>query len=287
MRKLIPACVAITMLLIATPVAGAASTPKTDTATSGAITATLTYTMPTSYEATGVTLAITRAGVPATIANGGDVAKGCADCKGAIPVGGLDGSGQSSLTFADLQGDGEPELIVDLYTGGAHCCSISAIYGWDAQTATYNRLIWNWGDPSYRLEKLGSGPQTQLVTGDDRFAYAFCAYVCSAMPTVALEYDGTTLVNVTKQYPALARADIRDLLKGIKSASKHKDQYPYIKGLLAPLCADYYNLGQGSKCKPLLSSAKKKGWLVNDPLWKGGQKYVNQVLSTMRKWGYR
>jgi hypothetical protein len=178
-------------------------------------------------------------------------------------------------------------VTVDLYTGGAHCCSVSAIYGWDAATASYSRLIWNWGDPSYTLKQLGTGPRTQFVTADDRFAYAFCAYACSAMPTVVLEYDGTTLVDVTKQFPALTRADVKELRKGIAAAAKHKDQRDFIKGLLAPLCADYYTLGQGAKCKPLLSNAKQRGWLVNDPIWKGGQKYVNQVLSSLRKWGYR
>jgi hypothetical protein len=293
MRRLLTACAAFALLLVAAPVAGAATTPKTETATSGTITATLTYDMPEQYEAANVTLAITRGGVPATVANAGAVEaagadKACAEiCTGAIPVGGFDGSDQKSLTIADLDGDGEPEVIVDLFTGGAHCCSVSAIYGWNAATSTYDRLVWNWGDPGYSLEKLGTGPQTQLVTADDRFAYAFCAYVCSAMPTQVWEYTPSTLVNVTKQYPALARADIKQLRKGIRSSSKKKAYFFELKGLLAPLCADYYLLGQGAKCKPLLSNAKKRGWLPKDDIWPGGQKYVNDVLRSLQKWGYR
>jgi hypothetical protein len=293
MRKLIPACVAIALTLIAAPVAGAATQHKTETATQGMVTATLTYDLPQPFQAANVQLAITRGGVPATVANAGAVEavganKDCVEfCKGALPVDGLDGSDQKSLTIADLNGDGEPEVIVDLFTGGAHCCSLSAIYGWNAQTSTYDRLVWNWGDPGYSLKKLGTGPQTQLVTADDRFAYAFCAYVCSAMPTQVLQYTGTTLVDVTKQYPALARADVKSLRKGIASSAKHKDYFFELKGLLAPLCADYYLLDQGSKCKVLLSNAKKRGWLVHDTIWPGGQKYVNDVLSSLRKWGYR
>lgn len=290
MRKLIPACAAIATLLIAAPVAGAATPTKTETASSGAITATLTYQLPETYEATGVTLAITRDGAPATVADGGDVAAGCEACNGAIPVGGigdtgLDGTG--SLTIADLQGDGEPEVIVDLFTGGAHCCSISVIYGWDATTASYTKLTWQWGDPSYRLKKLGSGPATQLLSADDRFAYTFCAYACSAMPPVVYEYNGTTLVDVTKQYPAVIRADATSLEKGIRSQARSKDGQFALPGLVAPLCADYYLLGQGAKCKPLLSKAKRSGWLSNTSPWKGGQAYVNQVLRLMTRWGYR
>jgi hypothetical protein len=293
MRTLIPACVAIAVTLIATPAAGAATQHKTETATQGTLTATLTYDLPQPYEAANVQLAITRAGVPAAVDNGGEVeavgpAKDCAEfCQGALPVGGFDGSDQKSLTIADLDGNGEPEVIVDLFTGGAHCCSVSAIFGWNAATSTYDRLVWNWGDPGYSLKQLGPGPQTQLVTADDRFAYAFCAYACSAMPTQVFEYTPSTLVDVTKQYPALARADARQLRKGIASAAKSKDEFFELKGLLPPLCADYYLLGQGAKCKPLLSKAKKRGWLVDDSIWSGGQKYVNEVLSSLRKWGYR
>jgi hypothetical protein len=287
MRKLIPACLAIMLLAVAAP-AGAATTPtpKPDTVTQGAISATLTYELPEPYEASNVTLAITRDGAPAAVANGGDVEGGCKECKGAVPLAALNGEG-TSLTIADLDGNGEPEVIVDLYTGGAHCCQVSTIYGWDAQSSTYTRLVWDWGDPGYTLKKLGTGPQTQLVTADDRFAYAFCAYVCSAMPTQVLQYTGATLVNVTKQYPALARTDAKWLRKAIASAARHKDDQFEIKGLLAPLCADFYTLGQGAKCKPLLSTAKRKGWLVKDPEWPGGQRYVNQVLSYLSKWGYR
>jgi hypothetical protein len=293
MRKLIPACVAIALTLIAAPAAGAATQHKTETVIQGAVSATLSYDLPQTYEAANVKLTITRAGVPATVANAGDVeavgaTKDCVDfCKGAIPVDGLNGGDEKALSIVDLNGDGEPEVIVDLFTGGAHCCSVSTIYGWNAATSTYDRLVWNWGDPGYTLKRLGTGPQMQFVTADDRFAYAFCAYVCSAMPTMVLEYTGTTLVDVTKQYPALARADIKQLRKGIASSAKSKEYLFELKGLLAPLCADYYLIGQGSKCKPLLSSAKRKGWLVKDPLWKGGQKYVNDVLSSLHKWGYR
>ena len=35
------------------------------------------------------------------------------------------------LNVMDLNGDGEPEILLDLFTGGAHCCSYSRIYQFD------------------------------------------------------------------------------------------------------------------------------------------------------------
>jgi hypothetical protein len=286
MRILLGAVAAAVALSLA-PAAGAAETPKSETATGGTIGATLTFTMPTSYRAHDVKLAITRAGTPAAVDRAGAVQTGCEICTDAVPTGALGGEKASSMTIADLQGDGEDEVIVDLFTGGAHCCFVSAIYGWDAASSSYRRLTWLWGDPGYSLEQLDGGPARELVTADDRFAYAFCAYVCSAMPPQAYRYDGTALVDVTKQYPALVRPDARQLQASVQYARRHKGQAEDMRGVLPALCADYYLIGQGAKCKPLLNDALRRGWLRKDPAFKGGRAYIDDVLAQLHKWGYR
>jgi len=52
---------------------------------------------------------------------------GCPDCAGSRPV---------DVAVRDLDG-GEPEVLLDLYTGGAHCCSVSLILRWDPGTRRY------------------------------------------------------------------------------------------------------------------------------------------------------
>src|SRR4051812_22580991 len=129
MPRLIAAAALVAALLaLSAPSAGAQGKPgpHTETQTSGAVTATLTYTLKRFNAASNVRLAITRGGVPATVADGGSIGAGCQFCRGAAPIGGLSEGGEpvSSLTLADLTGDGDPEVIVDLFTGGAHCCSV-------------------------------------------------------------------------------------------------------------------------------------------------------------------
>lgn len=41
---------------------------------------------------------------------------------------------QQTFQVRDLEADQEPEVLVDLYTGGVHCCTYSLIYHYDLMT---------------------------------------------------------------------------------------------------------------------------------------------------------
>ncbi len=291
MRSITALCAAIG-LLVAAPTALAATGPKSETASSGGVSATLTYTMQSDYEASDVRLAITRDGAPATLQGGADPAAGCKQCHDAIPIGALSYAGNKleSLTLTDLDGNGEDEVIVDTYTGGAHCCSISAIYGWDPATSQYRHLVHFWGDPGYVRKRLGGRPGQELVSADDRFAYTFCAYVCSAMPVLVYRYEAFELVDVTKQFPLQMRKQDRQLARTIKQLARHKDQRFAIRGMYPALCANLYRLGAGASCRRQLHSALKRGWLDqatgDGNAWPGGRSYIRRLMKTLAKDGY-
>ena len=46
---------------------------------------------------------------------------------------------QDSIRLRDLDADREPEVIVDLFTGGAHCCAFSTIYTFVEGSGKYAR----------------------------------------------------------------------------------------------------------------------------------------------------
>src|SRR5207244_3839241 len=70
------------------------------------------------------------------------------------------GYGQSrSVAVRDLDGDAEPEVVLDLYSGGAHCCYSTDIYRYNG--SGYSLGEHAWGDVGYRLADLHR--DTQVV----------------------------------------------------------------------------------------------------------------------------
>lgn len=285
--------VALVAGLAAVPAAlaqsGLPTGPLTETAVQGAVSATLAYDRVSDFAARDVRVTIARDGI--TAVDGDRLANACRGCRLAMPVGGFrEGPDADSILLRDLTGDGDPEVLVDLYTGGAHCCSITAIYGWDASTSSYRRLVQNWADPAYAIKDLPGGDGLELLTADVRFAYAFCAYACSAMPGRVLRYEGFALVDVTTGFPARIRAEIRSLRASLRQIRRGPESDRFAtKGILPALCADLYLLDRGKACRAVLRDALRRGELVSREadLASAGRAYVRQVLRFLRKTGYR
>src|SRR5207248_7223300 len=59
-----------------------------------------------------------------------------------------------TITLRDLDGDGEPEILLDFWFGGAHCCYWTRIYRWDPRSRTYANTAHFRGNVGYRPEDL-------------------------------------------------------------------------------------------------------------------------------------
>ena len=77
--------------------------------------------------------------------------------------------GDNPLELRDLDGDGEPEAIVEAFTGGAHCCVIAVAYRWTGHK--YAESDNNFADPGYRLKDLNGDGRDEFVSADARFGY--------------------------------------------------------------------------------------------------------------------
>ena len=71
----------------------------------------------------------------------------------------------------DLDGDHEPEVVLDLFWGGAHCCWWTRVYRLDRARGTYVPLNHWWGDAKARsrLRDLDHDGVPEFVAADDRF----------------------------------------------------------------------------------------------------------------------
>jgi hypothetical protein len=113
----------------------------------------------------------------------------------------------------DLTGDGVPNLLIEGYSLGAHCCFTYHLLAlgetlevvWVAETR----------DSGIMLVDLKGDGERQVLLADMSFAYAFCAFADSPAPTVVLRlgHEGVTVANAAYRgvydrtlIPALAGA---------------------------------------------------------------------------------
>ena len=258
--------------IIATSVAQAKVVTKRASAglgSGGTVNASVSYTKKSYYD-TGTTLTIDRAGqklfsAPVT-------ATACkADCS------------VEAISAVDLQGNGEPVVMVDLFTDGAHCCSVTNFYTYDAGTQTYRPYEYNWGDPGYRLRTLGG--KKVFESADDRFAYAFTDFAASGMPIEFLSFNGTRLVNTTSSHPQAVAADAARYLKAFKAQSRQK--YDDTTGVVAAWAADEDALNNSAQVAMFLQTQAQAHHLNTEiPGLPENAAFVTKLDAFLKKTGY-
>jgi hypothetical protein len=189
------------------------------------------------------------------------------------------------LAIRDLDGDGEPEVLLDLYTGGAHCCFYTVILRYDGQR--YRGTVAFWGDPGYELRDIDRDGRPEFITGDDRFAYAFTSYAGSVLPILIRRYDHGALTDVTNEYPALVRSEANSLWR--EYLRDHRSRDTDVRGLLSGWLADEYRLGRQEEGWRRIEAAYGRGELSAprvDPIWPAGTKYLTALRNFLIKSGY-
>ncbi|GAP97092.1 hypothetical protein [Leptolyngbya sp. NIES-2104] len=142
----------------------------------------------------------------------------------------------------DLDGDKNPEVIADMYTGGAHCCRYSLIYEYDRDQKQYVESRAFWGNLGYQLRDLDRDGKSEFYSADDRFAYAFTSYAASAFPTQIWRLENGKLIDVTRQYSKEIYSNAYQLWQHYQKIRTEEDAE--VKGVLAAYLADKYLLGQ-------------------------------------------
>ena len=155
---------------------------------------------------------------------------------------GATGAKASSVQVIDLDHIGQPNVVLNLYTGGAHCCSVQQIFTFDPGTMTYAETEHDFGDPGARIEDLNHDGRFEFVTADDRFAYAFTDFAASGLPLQILTFTGSRFQDVTNSYPALIRKDAATWLKAFRQLDHGHDIDSV--GVIAAWAADEYRLGK-------------------------------------------
>jgi hypothetical protein len=249
---------------------------ETETATAGAVTATFTYTKVAETEYTGLKVSISRAGAPPI-----EIAPAVPNCE--EPYCWPGGVGERpSIAASDLDGDGEPEVLLDLYTGGAHCCLELDLLTWDG--TAYRQIVHDFADPGYQLKDLDGDGQPELVSADAAFGYAFTSFAFSYFPLQIWHYAAGAFSDVTAKYPNLVRADAARAWKGYRSQLRRpRESEP--RGAIAAWAADRYRLGHRASTLRLLRRLARRGRLPGAPP-KRQAKFVTDLDRFLRRLGY-
>jgi hypothetical protein len=257
----------------------------TETASSESVTATFTYDKSEDTNFSNLRLVIERGGTVLL-----DQRVESADCADFCWPGGGGDPENKSVKVLDTDYDGEPEVVLDLYSGGAHCCLVAQVFSFvppvDGQSAGYAKVERNFADPAYTLKARGRHGFAEFRTVDFRFLYSLASYAGSGAPVQIFRFKSGEFVDVTREYPTLIRADSKRQWKTyrryIRGTPPEND--PGL-GALAAWAGDEYLLGHGKRVQRELRAALRRGWL-NDGHIRGRAmiRVLNRVLSDA---GYR
>ena len=191
------------------------------------------------------------------------------DCGGYCVIAGLD--------VANVEGNGEPDVVVDLFTGGAHCCWIGLVYRYHA--GGYTPIARSFGNGDYRIERIG-GRQVFLTT-DDRFYYAFASFAASGAPIQIISVSGGRFRDVTRGHTERIMSDAAFWWKTYLSNAN--DQQSETEGVFADWAADQELLGHGALVQKRLAAELAKHHLHG---MIAANKYGKALIAFLRHTGY-
>ncbi|MBO1326120.1 superinfection immunity protein [Acetobacter sp. TBRC 12305] len=154
-------------------------------------------------------------------------------------------SGLSGLHLALYRLDNAsplPQVMVSAYSGGAHCCEITSIFG-QKPGGRWSTTLWGEvdGDSPPRVVDIAHDGTAELVGLDQSFFYRFAPYSNSYAPLVLQRYHDGALQTVTRD-PLYSSFVAQDLMAQRANWVQGGRADP--NGFLAYMVATRANLGQ-------------------------------------------
>lgn len=192
--------------------------------------------------------------------------------------------GRSPIKVIDLRGSGQLDVILGLFTGGAHCCFVDQVFRYDAGRGIYVKSSHDFFDAGATIKRL-----------DGRLVFMSAnALVADGSPTDFADSgapiqiwrfsSGGRFVDITRRYPSLIR---RDAAGWLRAAHRHPRNN---LGFLAAWAADQDMLGRSHHVAAVLAADAQAGRL-HSPLGLPGNgtqaDAVAAIQKLLRQLGYR
>jgi hypothetical protein len=157
-------------------------------------------------------------------------------------------SGFGALTGTDITGEGNPDLILEIYSGGAHCCYSTTLYDLGP---TLTRLLQSpWSNCGGGFVDLDGDAVFEFRTCDDTFAYTYCPYAAAPLVQAILRYEpGHGYVPTSPSFAHLYAEDIaQDTTKAENATPEGMGEWDQTtKCGVLPLVLDYLYSGQADR----------------------------------------
>lgn len=120
-----------------------------------------------------------------------------------------------NISLQDLDSNGTPEVIVETYSGGAHCCTAQTVY--TVQGNNFSSVQLGPADGGGgEFKDLNKDGRMEFITYDNNFLYTFDAYAGSFPPSIVLSYRDGNFEDVTRQYPEYLRSIAWQMYKSME-----------------------------------------------------------------------
>jgi hypothetical protein len=192
------------------------------------------------------------------------------------------GAHQSSVRVIRLAAGGQPDVILELFSGGANCCFTDQVFSYSGATHSYVKTEQDFASAGAQLRRLGSARRWRFLSGDDAFKYEFTDGADSADPIQIWSFSGLAFHNVTRSYPKLIAADAA---RWLKLFTHHISNGV---GLIAAWAADEELLGHDKLVQSTLAAETRHGDLRDgDNGGATGRRFITKLNRLLRQLGYR
>ena len=151
-------------------------------------------------------------------------------------------------TGTDITGEGHPDVVVKVFTGGAHCCFSTIVY--DLGPTLTKVLETPLSNCDGHFQDLDGDGVLEFITCDDLFAYEYCCFAGSPAVRVVLQYEpGRGYVPASPRFPQVYADDIaRDLKLAEEATPGGMGEWDNdTKCAVLPLVLDYLYSGRADE----------------------------------------
>lgn len=142
----------------------------------------------------------------------------------------------------DLDNDDMPEVVVQDFSGGAHCCTNHVVYRWQPDSEDFTALETGYRDGlGGEFRDLDGDGYSEFMTVDNAFLYRFSSYAGSYPPQQIFTYREGTLTETTRSFPELLQSGADDMREAFDQLRQREDRYG--NGILAGYVAQSSLLG--------------------------------------------